>query len=441
MLPKPSRYFTVVAVATFWLGTSALADTTPPIDWTSLPVEEITLFYPGQSSFQWLHSREHPGARMVGRGIACKRCHDDAEQSMGNDIVSGGRLEPDPIEGKNGSLQLAVQAAHDEKNLYLRFRWKTQAERPGVMHNYMRYDGQAWAFYGGPRSAVRVRQGQEPPLYEDRLAIMIDDGDVQRFAEQGCWLSCHNGMRDMPGEPAPEAVRSHPYLGEGGLGRDDVRKYLPVSRTDTSISWDKVKSPEVLAKLKERGVFLDLMQWRAARSNPVDMADDGFVLGYRLFDDGKNPFSWNVDRNSMTPQFMFDPEKVGKKSLTVSDIETGPEAAALIREENATRYNPDAEWKEGDVLPGRLLSRVDARGSAADNARVAGKWEDGSWIVTWIRPLDTGHGDDITLKRGNTYTFGFAVHDDNVTTRFHFVSFPVVVGIGKGGDITAVQLD
>lgn len=441
MLQTSLRYLAVVAFTASFSAASALADATIPVDWTSVPVEKVTLFYPGQSSFQWLHSPEHPGARMVGRGTACKRCHRDSERRMGNDIVSGGWLEPNPIDGKKGSLQLAVQAAHDEENLYLRFRWKTQAERPGVMHNYMRYDGQAWAFYGGPRSAKRVRQGQEPPLYEDRLAIMIDDGDVQRFAEQGCWLSCHNGMRDMPGEPTSEAVRSHPYLGEGGLGRSDVRKYLPDSRTDTSASWDKVKSPEALAKLKEKGVFLDLMQWRAARSNPVDMADDGFVLGYRLFDEGKNPFSWNVDRDSMTPEFMFDPKKVGRKSLTVSDIETGPEPAALIREENSARYDPDAGWKEGDVLPGRLLSRVDARGSAADNTRVAGKWEDGSWIVTWIRPLDTGHDDDITLKRGNTYTFGFAVHDDNVTTRFHFVSFPVVVGIGRGGDVTAVRLD
>lgn len=441
MLRTSLRYLALVAFATNFFAASALADAKTSINWTSVPVEEVTLFYPGQSSLQWLHSPEHPGARMVERGTSCQRCHSGTEQRMGNDIVSGGHLEPNPINGKNGALYLAVQAAHDEENLYLRFRWKTQADRPGVMHNYMRYDGEEWAFYGGPRSAERVRQGDEPPLYEDRLAIMIDEGDVQHFAEQGCWLSCHNGMRDMPDEPASEAVRSHPYLGDGGLGRDDVRKYLPASRTGSSASWDKVKSPEVLAKLKEKGVFLDLMQWRAARSNPVDMADDGFVLGYRLFDEGKNPFSWNVDRESMTPKFMFDPKKVGKKALTVSDIETGPEPAALIREGNSVPYDPDAGWKEGDVLPGRLLSREDARGSAADNASVTGKWEDGSWIVTWIRPLDTGHDDDIALKRGKTYTFGFAVHDDNVTTRFHFVSFPVGVGIGRGGDITAVTLD
>lgn len=38
------------------------------------------------------------------------------------------------------------------------------------------------------------------------------------------------------------------------------------------------------------------MQWRVNRSGPVGMADDGYVLEYRNFDEGKNPFSWNVAR-------------------------------------------------------------------------------------------------------------------------------------------------
>lgn len=420
--------------------TPAGADTAP-VDWSSVPVDNVTLFYPGQSSFQWLRSREHRGARMVRRGAACVRCHSGEERRMGNSIVSGGRLEPDPIEGKKGSLRLAVQAAHDDENLYLRFRWETQADRPGVMHNYMRYTGESWEFFGGPRSAERVRQGEEPPLYEDRLALMIDDGDAGGFAEQGCWASCHNGMRDMPDEPSPGTVEAHPRLGAAGLGKDDVRKYLPSSRNDRTASWDRVKSPEAIADIRERGGFVDLMQWRAARSNPVNMADDGYVLEYRLFDDGQKPFSWNVDRDSMIPKYMFDPDSVGRKSLTVADIEDGPESPALIREDNTVPYDPDADWQEGDVLPGRLLSRADARGSAADNSRVSGEWEDGTWAVTWTRPLDTGNDDDIALNRGDRYTVGFAVHDDNVTTRFHFVSFPITVGIGRRGDITAVTLE
>jgi len=57
------------------------------------------------------------------------------------------------------------------------------------------------------------------------------------------------------------------------------------------------------------------------------------------------------------------------------------------------------------------------------------------------RKLDTGHpADDKIMKVGGTYTLGFAIHDDNVTTRFHHVSFPQSLGIGVDADITAVPL-
>lgn len=420
---------------------SGTAHAAPPIDWSDVPVNNVTLFYPGQSSFQWLQSRQHPGARMVERGNACVRCHRGSERQMGSDIVSGGHLEPEPIEGKKGSLDLAVQAAHDDENLYLRFQWETQANRPGAMHNYMRYNGSSWEFLGGPRSADRVRSGKEPPLYEDRLALMVDDGSVAEFGQQGCWLSCHDGMRDMPAEPARASVQAHPRLGSGGLDRTDVRKYLPHSRTDQNASWDRVEPADVIAEIRESGRFVDLMQWRAARSNPVGMADDGYVLEYRLFDEGQGPFSWNVNRKTMTPKYMFDPDRVGRKSLTVADIREPSGPVAMIREENAIPYDPDAGWKKDDVLPGRLLSRADASGSAADNDQVRGTWADGAWTVVWVRELDTGHDDDIALRVGDTYNFGFAVHDDNVTTRFHFVSFPLTVGIGTRAEITAVTLD
>ena len=72
---------------------------------------------------------------------------------MGRLTVSGTRIEPDPIPGKNNIIDLAVQAAYDNKKLYWRFSWKTNFDRPGQMHNYMRYDGEKWVFYGGPRSS------------------------------------------------------------------------------------------------------------------------------------------------------------------------------------------------------------------------------------------------------------------------------------------------
>ena len=56
-------------------------------------------------------------------------------------IVAGERLEPTPIDGKNPTVDLNVQVAYDGENAYFRFNWPTQMNRPGQMHNYMRFDG------------------------------------------------------------------------------------------------------------------------------------------------------------------------------------------------------------------------------------------------------------------------------------------------------------
>lgn len=304
---------------------------------------------------------------------------------MGNKLVKGGPLEPAPIAGKNGVLDLAVQAAHDAEYLYFRFQLKTNMAREGRMHDYIRFDGKEWKFWGGHRAKESVRAGKEPPLYEDRLSIMLDDGKVPLYARQGCWLTCHNGMRNMPGEAKKDEVEKHPYLGKGGLDKDEVLKYLPASRADAK-SWDKPKT--------------------------------------------------------MTPKFMFDAKKVGAKALRDEDIGNPAKPAALLREENTAPYDPNAGWKEGDMLPGRLVSRADAKGSAADNDATKGAWKDGVYTLGWRRKLDTGNpADDKIMKAGGAYTVSFAVHDDNTTTRFHHVSFPLSLGIGTKADIQAMKLN
>lgn len=63
------------------------------------------------------------------------------------------------------------------------------------------------------------------------------------------------------------------------------------------------------------------------------------------------------------------------------------------------------------------------------------------WTVVWVRKLDTGHpGDDKIMKVGGVYTVGYAVHDDNITTRGHHVSWPLTLGIGAKADIQATTL-
>lgn len=34
------------------------------------------------------------------------------------------------------------------------------------------------------------------------------------IANQGCWVTCHNSMRDMPNAPPEDAVEAHPVLGK-----------------------------------------------------------------------------------------------------------------------------------------------------------------------------------------------------------------------------------
>jgi hypothetical protein len=415
---------------------AAMAAQAEAIKWDTVPTSTITLFWPGQSTYQWLRSAEHPGAQPSAGGTACVACHKGQEARLGKALVREHKLEPTPVPGKDPVKELRFQAAYDDQNAYFRFQWRTANKYPGEHYPMLRYDGKEWRPYGGPRLTQAVRSGAQPPLYEDRLSIMIDDGRVPGFAAQGCWLTCHDGQRDSRSQPTAGEVKESVFFKI--IKQADVRKYLPATRTDAAASWNAPKSPEEIAKLKAEGHFLDLIQWRAHRSNPVGMGDDGFVLDYRRFDDGRNPWSSNFDAKAGQPRYMYDAAKTGRNALAAEDLRKGP--SALVREQNAVAFDPKVPWKTGDLLPSNVVSRTDAKGSAADNSEVRGVWTDGMWTVTWVRPLNLANPDDKALREGSAYNFAFAVHDDNITTRGHTVSFPLTVGFGAKAAIQATRI-
>jgi hypothetical protein len=391
------------------------------------------LFYPGQASYEWVHG-SHPGAAAVKGGQACATCHKGAEKKLGDNIVKGGPLEPTPVKGKNGSIDLAVQAAYDAKNAYFRFQWRTLNPFPGTEHQYLRFDGKEWKVYGYPKLDKVVQDGRQPGIYEDRMSIMIDDGKVARFAQHGCWLTCHDGQRDMPRQFTADELKSNALL--TAIKKRDVRKYLPATR-ENPMDWKTGKPLPEIEKLKAAGGFVELIQWRAHRSHPVGMADDGYVLEFRNSDAGRDMFSGNADPKTHQPRFMWDEKKVGYKSITADQLRKG--SHFLIREQNAVPFDPNAGWKEGDLIPDYIVSRQDAGGSAADNNAMA-EWKGGMWTVVIVRPLGLGNADDKPLKDGAVYNVGFAVHDDNITTRGHHVSFVRTLGFGAKADIQAVKL-
>jgi len=415
-----------LSVATVFAGPVLAADPAT-IKWAGVPTKTLTLFYPAQSSYEWLRSAEHAGSQVVAGDGACLTCHKDTEKKLGAKLVKANKLEPTPVKGKDGFKELKVQVAYDDKNSYWRFQWKTNAKQPGIEYPYYRFDGKEWKVYGEPRLNKAVQEGKQVPIYEDRLTLMIDDGKVPVFAAQGCWLTCHTGERDMPGVASKEDAQK-------ALKKNDVRKYLPASRTNPS-DWSTVKSDDEIAKLKAAGGFVDLMQWRAHRGNPVGGVDDGYVLQYRLFDKGKNHFASNMDSEKKVPKFMYDAKKFKSKATTAKDVRKRD--PFLIKGVNAVAFDPQASWKEGDMVPRYYLQPAEE--SAADNLG-KGTWKNGVWTVVITRPLGLANPDDKALKEGGAYSVGFAVHDDNITTRGHHVAFPVTVGFGAKADIQATKL-
>ncbi len=429
-----------IAAAFAVTSTTSWAVDAEKLDWSAVPKSEITLFYPGQASYEFVTSKEHSkGAKALEAGRTCVRCHEGEEAEIGNKIVAGKRLEPKPIAGKAGTVKVTMQSAYDNENLYMKISWPTKDA--GAFHEYAVYKDGKWETYASNRSNAGVASGKLKASYEDRFTIMLGDGkSVPAFNNRGCWITCHNDMRYMSNEAKKADVEAHPILGKAGMKKNDIRKYIPESRTAIGPTggWDQIKSREEIDALKAKGAFLELWQWRGYRSNPVKAADDGYVLEYRNADAGKNPFfnNWNGAKNQ--PQFMFDPAKnQGRAGLTEAEFRNP--RAPILSDKNRVPYDPGYQWKNGDLMVKYGVQTPD--GSAGDNRPVAGTYANGTWTLLWTRKLNTGNKDDIPLKAGETYPIGLAVHDDNATARFHHVSFPLKLSLGKkDGDINAVQV-
>ena len=153
---------------------------------------------------------------------------DAGGRSCHQPIPANHPLEPMPVKGKNGTVDLKFQAAYDAKNAYFRYQWKTQNPYPGSEYQYQRFDGKEWKTYGYPKLDKVVQEGKQPAIYEDRMTIMIDDGKVPMFAQQGCWLTCHEGERDMPKQFTKE--------GKAPVKFSDFRKVMESQDVDVVIT-------------------------------------------------------------------------------------------------------------------------------------------------------------------------------------------------------------
>ena len=224
----------LVAVSSLGLIIALGAGTAFAADVGKAPSKKITVFYPGSSGMEWvLKGTEHGGAKAVKKGDTCVGCHVDERTGneeapdFGKKIVSGAQskntvLEPEPIKGKPGSIPVTVQAAHDDANLYLRFTWKN------------------------PGFASGKKMDADNPV---KLAFMLEEqGKLEHDDAGGCWATCHNDVRTMP-----------------GIKDDKKTKY--------------VKDGNVAS-----GKFYDLIQYKSGKGQK---AVDGYIADKRVMEGGK----------------------------------------------------------------------------------------------------------------------------------------------------------
>jgi cytochrome c-type protein NapC len=263
------------------------------IDWSSVEPVEITLFYPGQSSMEWiLKGSDHSGKRSLTLGDRCFDCHEDEEVDIGDLIMSGEKLEPDPITGKRGSIAVNIQSAHDSDYLYMRFQWP-DAEHVPV------------AFAKG---------GKMDPENPMKLAVMLatDDGKVEYADRSGCWQTCHIDASSMPLEPDTEAVT----------------KYLKESRTDIEIEgkdgktrggWDKLKDAGDIQAALDNGQFMDLLRYKSGTGE----SEDGYILAERVMTGGQGvEFSGSLSDGTWTVEMKrkLTSDKPGDISMATDQL-------------------------------------------------------------------------------------------------------------------------
>jgi cytochrome c-type protein NapC len=231
------------------LGMAALAGLffaapTYAVDWGNVKGSQVTLFYPGQSSWEHvLTPSDHEGAEKFRGGKDCLECHEDEEGEMGDTLSSGEKLEPDPVAGKPGSIAVEVKAAYDDERFYLSMSWDD--------------------------TGFKAPQPESENLIH--VNMMLGDGSVPSFSRGGCWATCHADVEGMP--------HDSPDL--------ELTKYLAKSRTKVTRSGGgtSFKSDGDLQSLMKEGTFLEYWQAVIADTSAQAIPASGHILEKRYKDE------------------------------------------------------------------------------------------------------------------------------------------------------------
>jgi cytochrome c-type protein NapC len=257
-------------------ATPAGGSVAPNVDWDAVAATDMTLFYPGQASFEWVQNgKQHGGARPLTQGgDQCTTCHAKELEAIGNKIVAGGggkkdEVEPTPIPGKRGLINATVQAAHDGETLYVRMQWPDAGHFPVPF----------------------VDGGKMDPDNQVKVAMMITGTGIELGDQVGCWATCHADNSYMPFDPGADAIAANGEVAAQLQANGTVTKYLAESRTKVEVKgrrgkpqggWDQLKPAEEIDQMLAEGTYMDLLRVYADGS-----ATNGYLLDRRVQNEGE----------------------------------------------------------------------------------------------------------------------------------------------------------
>jgi len=281
------------------------------VDWPAIEAREVVLFYPGQTSMEWmLKGSDHGGKRAFVKGDRCFECHEDEEVDIGDLIVTGEKAEKTPIPDKRGSIAVQIKAAYDADNLYMQFQW------PDADHVPVPF----------------VEGGKMDPENPIKLAVMLatdseDDPKVEYAERSGCWQTCHHDANYMPHQPDNALLADSPLAARLDLSLG-YTKYLKESRSEIEIDgkdgamrggWDKLRSEAEIQAALDNGSFMDLLRYNGGSGE----SEDGHILEQRVMTGGQGVSfngsladgTWTVD---MTRKLTSD--KPGDISMNKEEV-------------------------------------------------------------------------------------------------------------------------
>ena len=140
-------------------------------DWSKVPKANIHVFHPGAAPIEWVSGKgDHSGASGLKKGEACAGCHvEDGKLSLDLKRLASKEMEPKGAP-KTMTYPVAVQAAYDATNLYVRMTFKAPT--------------------GGFDKSDKEN--------EVKATVMFPDGKVPMGDQVGCWAACHQDAKGMP---------------------------------------------------------------------------------------------------------------------------------------------------------------------------------------------------------------------------------------------------